>query len=182
MMNIKKTGYMNKNFSAGIIFTLFFSLYISQVSAAPPFGSSDDVEYSEKLWKALTKARLVGDQTISATPYKGGVHKTFLITLNSTVRVGNHTGKVIVKKMFQGDDVSAKKVANDPSHYLKVVAVMYQREKGFDAKNQDWFWIKYKANGIPHTNPKGRSLAGRVPKCITCHVAAQGSDLIYSND
>ena len=181
-MDIQKTGNTKNVFSAGIIFSLFFLLYAFQVSAAPPFGSPDDVKYSENLWKALTEARLVGDQTISATPYKGDVHKTFLITLNSTVRVGNHTGKVIVKKMFQGDDVSSKNVANDPASYLNVVAVMYQREKGFDSKNQDWFWIKYNAEGTPFTNPKGLSLAGRVPKCITCHVAAKGSDLIYSND
>jgi hypothetical protein len=63
---------------------------------------------------------------------------------------------------------------------------MFKRETGYDADNQDWFWVKYKANGELHTNDKGMQLAGRVAKgkpkgCIACHTAAPGGDYIYTN-
>ncbi len=36
-----------------------------------PFGGPDSVKYSQKLWKALTKARMVGPNAIVSKPYKG---------------------------------------------------------------------------------------------------------------
>jgi len=152
----------------------------SVVSSAPQFGTKEDVEYSGKLWKALLNAKLVGMNAIGALPYAAAVHKKVLITLDSEVEVGNHTGKVIVKKMFQGKDVNVESVANNPNKNLKFVAVMFQREKGFDTKNKDWFYIRYDAKGNPTKNKKGMLMVGRFPKCISCHQAAPGGDYIYS--
>ncbi len=154
----------------------------SRVIGAPPFGNPEDVRYSEQLWKALTDARLVGKRSIAAMPFQGAVHKTILITLDSTVRIGGHTGAVIVKKMFQGPKVSVQTVSNDPTADLKVVAVMYQREKGYDSDNQDWFYIKYAPDGSPHKNKKGMLMTGRVGVCLGCHKSAPGDDYIYSYD
>ena len=152
----------------------------SVLLSAPQFGTKEDVEYSGKLWKALLNAKLVGKNAIGALPYAAAVHKKVLITLDSEVKVGNHTGKVIVKKMFQGKDVSVESVANNPNKNLKFVAVMFQRIKGFDTKNQDWFYIRYDAKGKPTKNKKGMLMVGRFPKCISCHQAAPGGDYIYS--
>jgi hypothetical protein len=63
---------------------------------------------------------------------------------------------------------------------------MYQREAGYDADNQNWFWAKYKPDGSLHKNPKGMQLAGRVAKgkpkgCISCHKVAPGGDYIFTN-
>ncbi len=154
----------------------------SSVIGAPPFGNPEEVKYSEQLWKALTDARLVGKQSITAMPYQGAVHKTILITLDSTVQVGGHTGAVIVKKMFQGPEVSVQKVSNDPTADLKIVAVMYKREKGYDPDNQDWFYIKYDPDGIPQKNKKGMLMTGRVGVCLGCHQSAPGDDYVYSYD
>ena len=79
MMKTKNRKFMKGIFSMGVILSLFLFACTSKVSSAPPFGSSDDVKYSAQLWKALTDARLVGSQTITALPYKGSVHKTILI-------------------------------------------------------------------------------------------------------
>ena len=152
----------------------------SVVLSAPQFGTKEDVEYSGKLWKALLNAKLVGMNAIGALPYAAAVHKKVLITLDSEVKVGSHTGKVIVKKMFQGKNVNVENVSNNPNKNLKFVAVMFQREKGFDTKNQDWFYIRYDAKGIPTKNKKGMLMVGRFPKCISCHQSAPGGDYIYS--
>ena len=82
--------------------------------------------------------------------------------------------------MFQGKGVSIESVANNPNKNLKFVAVMFQREKGYDTKNQDWFYIRYDAKGKPTKNKKGMLMVGRFPKCISCHQAAPGGNYIYS--
>lgn len=148
--------------------------------SAPKFGTKEDVKFSEKLWEALINAKLVGKNAIGAIPYAAAVHKKILITLDSEVEVENHSGKVIVKKMYQGKNVSVKSVANNPGKNLAFVAVMFQREKGFDTKNQDWFYIRYDAKGRPTKNKKGILMVGRFPKCISCHQAAPGGNYIYS--
>jgi hypothetical protein len=64
---------------------------------------------------------------------------------------------------------------------------MAKREDGYDAKNGNWFWVKYKPNGNLHTNAKGMKLAGRVAKgmdkgCIACHQSASGNDLVFAHN
>ena len=88
----------------------------------------------------------------------------------------------IVKKMYQGTDIRGQKVKDDPSKNLKVVDVMFKREKGYDPDNQDWLYVKFGPDGIPQKNKKGASMAGRAGKCIGCHKSASGDDYIYSFD
>ncbi len=165
------------------LFTIAAVIYHpAEVIGAPPFGGPEDVKDSEQLWQALTDARLVGSQAISAMPYEGSVHKTILVTLDSTLSLGDHTGPVIVKKMYQGPDVSIQTVFDDPTKNLKIVAVMYQRENGYDPDDQDWFYVKYNPDGTPQRNKKGVLMAGRAAKCISCHESAPGDDYIYSYD
>jgi hypothetical protein len=152
-----------------------------------PFSGPDSVSYSQQLWSSLGKAKLVGDPASNPPAYKGvHPHGAILTTKTSIVKVDGHSGKVIVKKNYGGENVSIVAVQADPAKYLKAVTVMYKRESGYDADNQDWFWAKYKPNGELHTNDKGMELAGRVAKgkpagCIACHVAAPGGDYIYTN-
>ena len=174
---------MRRVIFAVVILNLFILVGIpNTASSDQPFGGPEDVKYSDQLWRALTDARLVGDTSITAMPYKGTVHKTILITLDGTVRVGGHTGAVIVKKMYQGPEVSVQKVFNDPATDLKIVAVMYKREKGYDLDNQDWFYTKYNPDGSPQKNKKGILVTGRAAKCIGCHQSAPGDDYVYSYD
>ncbi|MFQ5995828.1 MAG: cytochrome P460 family protein [Acidiferrobacterales bacterium] len=154
---------------------------------AAPFGGEDDVKYSQALWKALTKAKMVGPGAIMSTPYKGQhPHGAVLDTIDGTVKVKGQSGRVIVKRNYGGKGVSKQAVANDPKTYLKALTVMFKRS-GYDGDNKDWFWVKYKPDGSLHTNPKGMMLAGRVAKgakkgCIACHKAAPGGDYIFNFD
>ena len=152
-----------------------------------PFSGPDSVAYSQQLWASLGEAKLVGDPASNPAAYKGvHPHGAVLTTNTSEVKVDGHSGAVIVKKNYGGEGVSVDVVNADPAKYLKAVTVMYKREAGYDAENQDWFWAKYKPNGELHVNEKGLALAGRVAKgkpkgCIACHTAAPGGDMIYTN-
>ena len=172
-----------KRMSAAVIAISLFILGGGPITvSAEPFGSPEDVKFSKQLWKALTDARLVGDRSVTAMPYEGSVHKTILITLDSTVRVGGRTGAVIVKRMFQGEGVSVRKVIDDPTSNLKIVAVMYKREKGYDPDNKDWFYTKYNPDGSPQKNKNGVLMTGRATQCIGRHRSASGGDYVYSYD
>lgn len=172
------------NFKKVLIPVLMFASFT--VSAAP-FGETDDVNYSKKLWQAMSDASYVGTNSIMSTPYSGQhPHGAILDTIEGPVLIGNKLHHVIIKRNYGGEGVSKMSVANDPAKYLKAVTVMLKR-KGYDPENKDWYWVKYKADGSLHTNPKGMKLAGRVAKgmpqgCIACHKAAPGGDMIFNHD
>ena len=157
-------------------------------NAQEPFGGQDSIDYAGDLWQALTAAHLVGGDRLVSKPYQGQhPHGAVLDTIDSTLTVGGHTGVVIVKNNYGGDDVSIPNVANDPDKYLGAVTVMFRREAGYDPDNKDWFWAKYKPAGSLDKNPAGMSLAGRVAKgkpkgCIACHTAAPGGDMVFNHD
>ncbi|MGB1257375.1 MAG: cytochrome P460 family protein, partial [Thiolinea sp.] len=98
--------------------------------------------------------------------------------------VDGHSGQLIVKRNHGGKDgLTVKEVFDEPDKYLAAVTIMFKRETGYDADNQDWFWAKYNAEGELDKNPKGMLLAGRVAKggnqgCIACHTALGGKDMI----
>lgn len=177
-----------KTAAAGVAALTIATGCAGTLSAAPPFGGEEDVSYSQDLWTALGDANLAGDGAIQGTPYEGQhPHGAVLQTLAGTLTVNGHTGEVIVKRNYGGEDVSVSKVANDPGSFLASVTVMFRRAQGYDPDNADWFWAKYKPDGSLATNPKDMKLAGRVAKgadkgCIACHTAAPGDDYVYNND
>ena len=143
------------------------------------------VKYSKDLWAAMTKAGLAGKDAKADKPYKGmAPHGAILETITSEVTVGGQKGKVVVKRNYGGEGVSIDSVSKDRAKFLKAVTVMFKREAGYDKDNNDWFWVKYKADGSLHTDPKGMMLAGRVMKgadkgCIACHSAMKDQDYIF---
>ncbi len=106
-----------------------------------PFGSPPDVPYAKQLWTAMEAQRLVDPNSISTTIYKGGTapHTETLITLQGNVTINGNTGLAIVKKNFgKGKDAATEaQVFADPQKHLKILTVMYRREKGFDTANKD---------------------------------------------
>lgn len=78
-------------------------------------------------------------------------------------------GSVIVKENY-GED----------GQTLMAVTVMY-RAKGYDAKNKDWYWVKYNPDGSVAMKDDMR-LAGQVKGCIECHSGADGNDFAFFND
>jgi len=156
-------------------------------AAEAPFGGEKDVKYAKKLWKAMTKAGYVGEDSRMSRPYTGQhPHGAILDTVEGKIKVGWKTLNVIVKRNYGGEGVSIGNVANDPAKYLKAVTVMLKRP-GYDPDNKDWYWAKFNADGSLDVNPKGMMLAGKVAKgapkgCIACHTAAPGGDMMFLHD
>ncbi|MFV2052798.1 cytochrome P460 family protein [Aliiroseovarius sp. YM-037] len=153
-----------------------------------PFGTEADAEYAALLWQVMTENKLVGEGAIQSFPYEGvEPHGMMLETFYSSATVDGHTGTLIVKRNYGPEGVSIDEVLADPATHLGALTVMFQREEGFDADNQDWFWVKYLPDGTLDKNPAGMQLAGRVAKgadagCIACHSGAGGEDYIFTTD
>ncbi|MDR9482958.1 MAG: cytochrome P460 family protein [Salibaculum sp.] len=144
-----------------------------------PFGTEVDTDYAAELWSVMEEIDMVGDDMVQSYPYSGvAPHGMMLETFYTEATVEGHTGALIVKRNYGPEGVSEGEVLSDPETHLGSVTVMFRREEGYDADNQDWFWVKYLPDGSLDKNPKGMELAGRVAKgadqgCIACH---SGSD------
>ena len=151
------------------------SLSFAASMSDKPFGSDKDVKYSQMLWMQLEKAKL---NKIPATLYLGGPpHGPVREVLESTI-----DGKrVIIKRNYGGKDITIEKVEQNRAKYLKAVTVMIKKD-GYYPKNNDWFWVKYKADGTLHQSPKKDALAGKVGGCIGCHNSASGNDLVFAHN
>jgi hypothetical protein len=77
-------------------------------------------------------------------------------------------GSIIVKENYS------------PDEELTAVTIM-KRIEGYDSKNNDWYWAKYKPDGSVAMRGDTK-VAGRVQSCNACHSAAEGGDYIFTND
>lgn len=158
-----------------------------------PYGSPAEVAYAGRLWSALQGVRMVGPESRPAEPFYGGAkpHGEYLELHWGDVTVDGHTGFVVVKKNYDGAGVSETAVARDRARFLSSITVMFRRAAGYDADNQDWFWVKYGPGGALFSKTVGTrdvALAGRIAKgkapesntgCIYCHASAGGRDYIF---
>lgn len=163
----------------------------SNAEVKPPFSGPANVAYADKLWAELKAARLVGPDSLISHPYFGTPpHGGVLEYFETPMTIDGHTGMMMVKKNYKGepgDDDALAAVLADRAANLLSITVMFQREKGYDADHQDWFWAKYLPDGSLDKNPKGMRLAGRVAKgadqgCIACHTGAPGEDYVFTHD
>lgn len=164
-------------------------LLASGIAAAePPFGGQASVGYAAELWQALAGRGWVGNNGLRSKPFLGQhPHGAVLDTVAGPLSLRGHSGVVVIKRNYAGQGVSVKAVADDPDRWLRSVTVMYQRERGYDLENNNWFWAKYRTDGRLERNAHGVPLAGRVAKgtakgCIACHRAAPGGDLVFNSD
>ena len=103
------------------------------------------------------------------------------------VQVDGMPYHVVIKDNFGGEGATLEAVARSPKEYLAAVTIMVQRKLGYDPENNDWFWVKFNADGSIAKNDGGMMLAGRVAKgmpkgCIACHSSAEGEDYLFFND
>lgn len=161
---------------------------VTAVAQMAPFGDDKSIDYAAQLWDAMEEAKLVGDGMIRSFPYEGlEPHGMMLETFYAETTIGGHTGALIVKRNFGPEGVEETQVLADPGKHLGAHTVMFKREAGYDADNNDWFWAKYLPDGSLDKNPKGMQLAGRVAKgadvgCIACHSKADGDDYVFTSD
>jgi len=177
-MSIMKTAL-------GVALALILTGGIAQAQT-PPFGSDNDAAYAAQLWKIMGEQNLVGKNELMTKPYEGTEpHGAVLEAFFSTAKIGNHNGRLIVKRNYGPKGVDPEVVLKNPAKHLGSITVMYQRKEGYDPDNQNWFWVKFNPDGSLAKNGKGMRLAGRVAKgkakgCIACHVLA--GDYIYTTD
>lgn len=179
---------MKKIFATtALALTLGFGANAAMAQMAP-FGNDDDMAYAAQIWAAMNEQNYVGDHAIRSLPYEGSPpHGAMLETFYASATIDGHTGAMIVKRNYGPADVDADTILADPGKHLGAITVMFKREKGFDADNQDWFWAKFLPDGSLDKNAKGMSLAGKVAKgadkgCIACHSNAGGDDYIFTTD
>lgn len=162
------------------------SLGLALPAAAQEFGTDADADYAALLWKVMEEGRLVGDNALYGFPYEGiEPHGLLLETFYTEATINGHTGTLVVKRNYGPAGVQPDEVIADPAGHLGAVTVMFRREAGYDADNQDWFWVKYLPDGSLDKNPKGMRLAGRVAKgadagCIACHSGED--DYLFTTD
>ena len=158
-----------------------------------PIGSLEDTAYAIRLWSAMQSEKLVGTNAEKLKPFFGGArpHGMILELAYRELTVDKHTGFLVVKKNYDGTDVSVANVAINREKYLSSITVMYRREKGYDEDNQNWFWVKYRPDGslfTKDTNGERVGLAGRILKgknndenggCIYCHSSARDGDYVF---
>jgi hypothetical protein len=159
----------------------------------PPFGTNEDITYAGKIWSTMEIERLVGENEARLKPFFGGAkpHGMVLELVYKNITVNNHDGFIVVKKNYDGMDVTVESVKNNRAKYLSSITIMYQRESGYDKDNRNWFWAKYTpGGGLFQKKIEGKiiQMAGRIWKgktidqnkgCLYCHRSAGGGDYIF---
>ncbi len=175
-------------FKIGMAAATALMLGAGAVSAQAPFGGDEDQAYAADLWAIMVEKSLAGENAMMSFPYEGtDPHGMMLETFYSNATVGDHTGALIVKRNYGPEGVTVDEVLGDPGKHLGALTVMFKREDGYDAENQNWFYVKYLPDGTLDKNPKGMALAGTVGKgadagCIACHQNAGGDDYVFTTD
>ena len=167
--------------------------YFDDNKTQEPPGTDADITFAQQLWTSMEEAKLVGSNATDLKPFLGAAppHGWILELASQPLLMSNHNGFLVVKKNYNGDDLTVEDVAQDRKKYLKSYTVMYQRKAGYDEDNKNWFWAKYQTSGaLFRAKMKGEEvkLAGRLVKgktrnrntaCLYCHSSAGGGDYIF---
>lgn len=146
--------------------------------AAKSSGTPEDNAYAAKVWAVMASNRLIGDGRVRSFPFVGlRPHGSIQEIVATTATVDGHTGRLIVKHNYGAKEAltpASVYEAGESKNY-EAVTIMFQREKGYDAANSDWFWAEYRPDGSV-INYQGTDLSGRSTLCISCHAALGGAD------
>lgn len=152
------------------------------------FGHDEDIAYARLLWQVMEAGRLVGPSAIRSYPYDGlPPHGVLLEIFYTDAEVGGEVGELIVKRNYGVDAVTQKEIIANPDAYLTDITVMFRRAEGWDPEIDDWFWAQYAPDGALMRSANETAMAGAVGKnlddgCVACHIAAAGSDFVFTAD
>ena len=141
-------------------------------------GTPEDDAYAAKVWSYMEANRLVGDNRVRSFPFVGSrPHGSIQELIVTEAVIDGQRGRLIVKHNYGAtESLTPKSVyAASPDKHLEPLAIMFQREDGYDENNNNWFWAEYNADGSVF-NYQGDNLSGRAPLCIGCHAALGGAD------
>ena len=150
-----------------------------------PFGGEVDVAFADALWAQMDG---YGEWVLQSEVMPGKTpHGMFIKMYYNIVTIDDVAYHVVIKDNYGGMDVTLDMVKKSPGDYLMAITTMVQREAGYDADNNDWYWVKHAPDGTVAKNDMDMALAGRVAKgmpmgCISCHVNAGGGDYLFLND
>lgn len=154
------------------IFIISSGSLFAEMKVQAAFGGEKDIEYSKYLWQKLEDGKFnsTASNLYLGPPPHGGVRE---------VLEGKIDGKrVLLKRNYGGAGISIEKVEANRDLYLKAITVMIKKD-GFNPKNGDWFWAKFKADGTLDKTPKKQAIVGKFPGCIGCHQAAKKTDFVF---
>jgi len=127
-----------KQISTGLFLLVTMLLSACQtVESNHPPDNAKDVLFAQQLWEVMKDNRLVGNQAITLQPFFGGAkpHGMILEIYSHQLMMGKHNGFLVLKRNYNGDDVSIENVSKNRSKYLSSITIMYQREDGYDKDN-----------------------------------------------
>ncbi|MDX1644866.1 MAG: cytochrome P460 family protein [Thermoanaerobaculia bacterium] len=173
---MKRSQSQNLYLSIGVVALGVFALGIFASAGTSSAMSHEDAPDAEALWEHIQEANYESWEPFPNAPegfYEGTrPHGAQLRTFGNESAVANPQapppGSIVVKENYT------------PNKELVAVTVM-KKVEGYDAENQDWFWVKYDPDGSV-AEQEGMKLAGKVKSCIGCHASAVGDDYLYTND
>ena len=172
---------MNHSHKAG--FTLFLailSISAYSIAAEPEKSSGTEVDdaYAAKLWAYMLENKLIGDGRVRSFPFVGSrPHGSIQEFIATEATIDGQRGRLLIKHNYGAEEeLTPKEVyAADPDENSEPLAIMFQREDGYDPVNNNWFWAEYNADGSV-LNYQGANLSGRAPLCLGCHTPLGGTD------
>ena len=163
---------------AAMVGALTYSALAIAADDAKPAGTAEDDAYAAKLWSYMEANRLTGDGRIRSFPFVGSrPHGSIQELIVTDAVIDGRRGRLIVKHNYGAEgELTPKSVyAAGPDKNNEPLAIMFQREEGYDPDNNDWFWAEYNPDGSVF-NYQGDNLSGRAPLCIGCHASLGGKD------
>lgn len=141
-------------------------------------GTAVDDAYAAKLWDYMLENNLIGEDRIRSFPFVGSrPHGSIQEFIATEATIDGQKGRLLVKHNYGAEEeLTPKKVyAADQYDNAEPLAIMFQREDGYDPDNNNWFWAEYNADGSVY-NYQGDNLSGRAPLCLGCHTPLGGKD------
>jgi len=168
-----------QKFGAGLLVAVCLSAASAMAAdVGKASGTAVDDAYAAKLWAKMAEQRLIGDQRMRSFPFVGSrPHGSIQEVITTDATIDGHKGRLIVKHNYGGaEGLTPKSVytAKQATNYV-ALTIMFQRERGYDEANNNWFWAEYNPDGSV-LEYQGQHLSGRAPLCLGCHTPLGGAD------
>ncbi len=172
MNHIQKVGFTL------ILAVLSFSAGSIATEPGKSSGTAVDDAYAAKLWTYMLENRLIGENRVRSFPFVGSrPHGSIQEFIATEATIDGQKGRLLIKHNYGAEEkLTPKEVyAADHDEYSEPLAIMFQREDGYDPVNSNWFWAEYNPDGSV-LNYQGANLSGRSPLCLGCHTPLGGKD------
>jgi hypothetical protein len=174
--------FRNFRIGAGLFGAILAALTCSTFAVADDHakkaGTPEDDAYAARVWAYMLANGLVGEGRVRSFPFVGSrPHGSIQELIVTEAVIDGQRGRLIIKHNYGAEEALTPKnvYAASPDKNLEPLAIMFQREDGYDEENNNWFWAEYNADGSVF-NYQGDNLSGRAPLCIGCHTPLGGKD------